>query len=771
MLELKGNPNYAAFIYEVTQTHPLDGLDNLVGVNVGGYQACVPKTTKPGDRFVAVVAGTQISASYTMLLNLHRDSSLNADKNQTGYLENNRRVKAIRLRGNASNALLLDISLFPVDLSGERVGAEFDHINGVEFSRKFVVPAKASNLNGSTVAKKHKSGVTPEQFPEHYDTPQWHRVSQDFADKDVTVTQKLHGCFTAKTRVTMWDGSQKPISKVVVGDTVVGQSGGANVPSRVLKVATTGRTDMWLRTKFEQPIKGDKPTTVSTHDHKFFTQNRGYVAAQDLTAQDIVLYSKTQPGLTADKCAVLDGLMLGDGSIAGQRRNSVEWSHKEDHLEYVEYVRTLLGNVTGTGAVQRRTSGYGTEMCGARTKALETVRRHTAAWVRGVPDSLVLTDLTLAIWYMDDGSLSHHESQQDRANFAICAFNDTDIEVLRRSLVDYGFTNPRFYKADNYWRLRLNKDDAEVLFSRIRHLVPEVMQYKLPVYHRGYFEMPSVEDVEEHVTFETRMISQEEVTSLQVKRATKWDIETETSNFYASRILVHNSSIRSSWVEIDRPAKWYERLLIKAGVPVNLKKWKFVVGSRRVIKTEGDGDHWYSTDIWSEYAQTHNLAEALPKGVMVYGELIGWLPDGTPIQRGYTYNLPNEQAALYIYRVTVAGADGTHYDLSDAAMREFAAQRGLKVVPLLASFSHVEAEEGCLAHFLELYEDTKFCSYPRAFREAPVPLSPDSPCDEGVVIRAEGITPHVAKYKNQMFYEFESRAMDRGEVDIEDAAS
>ena len=156
---------------------------------------------------------------------------------------------------------------------------------------------------------------------------------------------------------------------------------------------------------------------------------------------------------------------------------------------------------------------------------------------------------------------------------------------------------------------------------------------------------------------------------------------------------------------------------------------------------------------------------------MVYGELIGWLPDGTPIQRGYTYNLPKGQAALYIYRVTVAGADGTHYDLSDAAMREFAAQRGLKVVPLLASFSHVEAEEGCLAHFLELYEDTKFCSYPRAFREAPVPLSPDSPCDEGVVIRAEGITPHVAKFKNPRFYEHESVSMDKGEVDIEDAAS
>ena len=226
---------------------------------------------------------------------------------------------------------------------------------------------------------------------------------------------------------------------------------------------------------------------------------------------------------------------------------------------------------------------------------------------------------------------------------------------------------------------------------------------------------------------------------------------------------LHGTSTRISWVEIDRPAKWYERLLIKAGVPVNLKEWKFVVGSRRVIKTEGDGNHWYSTDIWSEYAQTHNLAEALPKGVMVYGELIGWLPDGTPIQRGYTYNLPKGQAALYIYRVVVNG-----YDLSDAAMREFAAQRGLKVVPLLASFSR---DEGgfLLGEFLETLTDTTLSDEDEwAFIERSVPLSPDSPCDEGVVIRAEGITPKAAKFKFPRFYEHESTQADAGTADIEE---
>ena len=424
MLELKGNPNYAAFIYEVAQTHPLDGLDNLVGVNVGGYQALTSRQTQPGDLFVAVVAGTQISETFASALNLHRDSSLNADKSQTGYLENNRRVKAIRLRGHASNALLIPLLEF-VGVRGAgadlRIGAQFDYVDGVEFSRKFVVPVKGNINNGSAAVKKHKSGVTPEQFPEHYDTPQWHRVSQDFAGKDVTVTQKLHG-----------------------------------------------------------------------------------------------------------------------------------------------------------------------------------------------------------------------------------------------------------------------------------------------------------------------------------------------------------TSTRISWVEIDRTAKWYEKALLRLGVPVNLKEWKFVVGSRRVIKTEGDGDHWYSTDIWSEYAQTHNLAEALPKGVMVYGELIGWLPDGTPIQRGYTYNLPKGQAALYIYRVTVAGADGTHYDLSDAAMREFAAQRGLKVVPLLASFSR---DEGVflLGEFLETLTDTTLSDEDEwAFIERSVPLSPDSPCDEGVVIRAEGITPKAAKFKFPCFYEFESVQADAGTADIEE---
>ena len=52
MLELKGNPNYAAFIYEVTQTHPLDGDDTVRG-------ACVQRA-RPLVLVEVAVGGVQV---------------------------------------------------------------------------------------------------------------------------------------------------------------------------------------------------------------------------------------------------------------------------------------------------------------------------------------------------------------------------------------------------------------------------------------------------------------------------------------------------------------------------------------------------------------------------------------------------------------------------------------------------------------------------------------------------------------------------------------
>ena len=40
--------------------------------------------------------------------------------------------------------------------------------------------------------------------------------------------------------------------------------------------------------------------------------------------------------------------------------------------------------------------------------------------------------MSMAILYMDDGSLNHSEFQNDRANFALCDYSEKDIKIIQR---------------------------------------------------------------------------------------------------------------------------------------------------------------------------------------------------------------------------------------------------------------------------------------------------------------------------------------------------
>lgn len=133
-----GSVNYAAEVIEVKSINVLQGLDNLVGITAGGQQALVPKTTRVGDVLVVFPAESRLSHEFASANNLYRHSELNADPLQTGYLEDNRRVRAIRLRGEKSTALALTLD----SLSGfadepPAVGTIFDTIDGVVISEKY----------------------------------------------------------------------------------------------------------------------------------------------------------------------------------------------------------------------------------------------------------------------------------------------------------------------------------------------------------------------------------------------------------------------------------------------------------------------------------------------------------------------------------------------------------------------------------------------------------------------------------------------------------
>ncbi len=289
--------NYAPTVIRIGEHIHYDNMDNLVGINHNGLVALVPK----GDPNYAtdqlalfVPAGAQISQYFTQKLNLYRDITKNADSTATpGYLEPNRRIKALRLRGVVSSGLVLPISFFTKEIL--EPGTQFDTINGEEFSRKYIVPSTPPNQKKK--AKTLQPLVAEEFFPEHFNTP-FLLPNLDRLDPDmpIYVTQKVHGCFRSSTLVTLWDGSKKKIKDIKCGDLLIGYKDGEAVPTRAVRDAfTTGKTDTWQKLKFSRYGNGDKPTTFSTPDHKFLTDH-GYVSAEDLQVGDIA-YHVTSAGI------------------------------------------------------------------------------------------------------------------------------------------------------------------------------------------------------------------------------------------------------------------------------------------------------------------------------------------------------------------------------------------------------------------------------------------------------------------------------------------
>ena len=208
----------------------------------------------------------------------------------------------------------------------------------------------------------------------------------------------------------------------------------------------------------------------------------------------------------------------------------------------------------------------------------------------------------------------------------------------------------------------------------------------------------------------------------------------------------------------ERVRNWLKAHRIK----IATTEYDYVYGSRKVIKDPNNPyqQHWYKDesgaglDMWTREGERYS--HLLPKNIILYGELIGWVNEGSPIQSNYTYAVPNGEAHLYVYRVAVVTADGHLFDLSWQGVKDFCIERGLKHVPELWSGRHHDFNA-------ETWLDWTFNTvYPHA-----VPLSKDSPCDEGVVIRVEGQVPRAYKAKSPVFLQHESATLDAEVVDIE----
>lgn len=192
------NSNYAATVVTIQNVVQLDNCDNVVAAPLFGYQAIVSKDTVVGTRGLLFPPEVQLSEVYARENNLFRHNELNANPAclEKGYLEDNRRVRAMKFRGHTSNALFMPLESLHftgIDIDALTDGDSFDKLHGYDICQKYLVKQLGVQREQKNKLKK-PSRIEDKFLPQHYDTDNYFRnVDNLNPELNVVITAKLHG--------------------------------------------------------------------------------------------------------------------------------------------------------------------------------------------------------------------------------------------------------------------------------------------------------------------------------------------------------------------------------------------------------------------------------------------------------------------------------------------------------------------------------------------------------------------------------------------------
>lgn len=182
--------------------------------------------------------------------------------------------------------------------------------------------------------------------------------------------------------------------------------------------------------------------------------------------------------------------------------------------------------------------------------------------------------------------------------------------------------------------------------------------------------------------------------------------------------------------------------------------YNIISGTRRTILRAEYGGFNGSNEFRKKYNDM--FIGKLPKGMTVYGEIVGWADESTPImprclnskvkdkefQKRYgketvfTYGCKQGENDCYIYRITISNEDGTTIELPTEDVILWCEKLGVKYVPLLDKFLYTT------------WEDLNNRCQP--YLDIPEPLSGGSHVTEGVVVRIDNRSKFTA-YKTKSF--------------------
>ncbi|MQA85919.1 MAG: recombinase RecA [Streptosporangiales bacterium] len=409
----------------------------------------------------------------------------------------------------------------------------------------------------------------------------------------------MFGCLSYGTRVTLADGSQEKIGKIVnqrmpVEVLSYDPDVGRIVPKRVVNWFDNGPTEEFLQITVARPGGNGRAQMGLTANHLVRTPG-GWREAGELAVGDRVMLSMPHRLSETQWQMVLGGL-LGDGAltksrIPGSLGTRFRMGHGSKQVEYLDWKTSMFANIRHT----RRTSTKGSvfvdftplpELAELRQAVYLGDGKKHISW-----DYLkALTPLALAVWYMDDASFTLRSKGVQERTRGGSGRVEIGVEALspgsRERLVEH-LRDAFGLMAKLVWRGAAQK--AALLFDtqetvKLQELVaPYVhpsMEYKLLERFRGRFA------VEPEFADPVLLPVPTPVIDIHVKPRTRsmhrFDIEVEGShNYLADGVIVHNSPETTTG---GRALKFYSSVRLDVRRIETLKDGTDAVGSRVRVK-------------------------------------------------------------------------------------------------------------------------------------------------------------------------------------------
>jgi recombination protein RecA len=456
----------------------------------------------------------------------------------------------------------------------------------------------------------------------------------------------MFGCMAYTTRVTLADGTQEKIGKIVnqrmdVEVLSYDPETDRMVPRRIVNWFDNGKAERFLQFSVAKSGKNGLAQFAATENHLIRTPG-GWRQAGELIPGDRVMIAEQQL-LGEQQLQLILGSLMGDGNLSPNLRGRAgvrfRMGHGANQAAYLDWKVSLLGNIPHT----RTTNAKGAVFADF-TPLPELSELREAVYFGGGKKHLTwdylkrLTPLALAVWYMDDGGFTlRSKGVQERTaggtgRVEICveAMSPGSRDRLARYLRDtYALEVKLQYRgARKVSVLQFSTSASEKFQKLVAPYVHPSMDYKLLPRLRGKFCM------EQEFTPATTRIIPARILDIHVKPPLKtmhrFDIEVEGShNYFVDGVMVHNSPETTSG---GKALKFYASVRLDVRRIETLKDGTDSVGNRTRVKV-----------VKNKMAPPFKSAEF----DILYG--IGISREGSLIDLGVEQGIVRKSGAWYTY--------------------------------------------------------------------------------------------------------------------------